>query len=1801
MDSLKRRNIQNLLRVSFLALLATLPAHWASAEDDPKPAPKPRKSAYQIWSEMLESGITGREIPILIEGPGGKELPVSYGGEKEGTSTMITRLLGPNKDEFKKLAKGLGDSEKSFLAQFLSDAVSGSIIQKKVVDMNGNVVPFDVSELKGKNFSSMSKDELRAALAVYLEKLGDKHFSFVKPTVRRKIARGEYPGMGDIRWSRRTEVKNKTEPKYEDWVPHYGDAERYIQRAHSTYSSMGWELHLAPQKTYAEFEKLITWFRQTMGVGEHLFEAPGHQWIVMPGFVLDDGEIVFSNAEELKKFKDQMGEVYRNLQAYIVMKGIEGNSRIVTANHKTVQSDASLTGGSVGRGVIRLSPRDDRFTVEGVESFATEMRAGTKSDPIRRFAQTMMVSRQASRQFDDLALGSSWVLVPKSSPSVVELELERRFNVTEEEAKAAVSKLTSPKFQMKVNDSRSIGMGYLVPFWRWENAPYLSPEKKAHLKALTRNMIRSLAAAETVHGEDALRILGTWVTASSLTMDIENYLRPKVPRLADDGSLFQVAGATPAVDVNQIDLGLEYTARFPLRAQSEFRDAPSVTDRRVWVGTEYDLKPKEREEAIKNVAKVLGKKLTGSEVTVTKVDTGDHGHSLVVQYEFKDSLGRKWGVEWDGVGRDYDANGKIILGSERGGHIEVVTPKHVPTTAERNAVYDTFKQLSLVPSVRMGGGHVNFDLAAFDGKPKALARFILRFLKIRRTMALTFQHPTRLASAQPHDVSSKLEQALENFNGTEEDLKKLLYNERFFNTRLGRKSRYTQMDISAYFQDVIPPKFITQDFDIKNDLFRQTFNVEPHIRKGEFRLFNAPRTAREAEVQVKFVRAMLHEALNETGPITGKIQTVDYEGAVNNPEPVFADFEKDLKALKLDPEEFRGLFVEGIAATRDWMESELYVAYETKMKDFPKLGGWGEAVPARSKEESITSVGRLWDGSNPTVEALDLAERRRLIRVQQEALIAEFDQIRGQGVYINRYENVLPVELRYSPEEIKALGSRARMLNVIHFQLRAGKLDAGGIAYNDLMEFVISSRPEFIKAVEEVLAKRPSSGRGGEFRAWVATMIEDTPDFANAIKTAATDPNSSVRIRVWDFVKAMSDKRIAEIARDLDFNDVGLRRHWLEEMATRSFTEGEPIFAKKDPKSLGRKILDLLMMGTAKDEAPQLLGYTPVDLKFLIRHAAKIFDDPKMFEDRALMTQIFLKMPVKDRQAFAVSLLKSTNLQVRRYGIKLMEGMDPFDGETMKLIGEIQKEKARWDKETKEAMAKLFKESNERVRATTLEQFRALDTRKALAYAFHLDRADWVAELRSRDSLDEFIEWSMKTYPENMKLQAWMARQLLPAYSKSLAYAVRSASKEARQSAFAVLKGLDTQKALAIINATLEDGAPSDPQATGEILEFVDSLDIDGIEISDYPRILGQYRSIFGGKGQTANFGAFVRVVSRFKDSKGEVNQVAMWMYRQTGSYKSAKNFGLVLLSKKMDPVNYEIFHRLQGDSNRTISAMARTYVISYQTHLDEMTRRGRKQQTREAQIQILFEKSPKDEKEITRVLGKFDERSSLLVAELERTAEDTSARGARYREWLLNLYHPMTAENFIRLAREPLLLKEVLNKTRQLAPNEIYKFVAQLEWVLSGKQMVPMLPWLVEVMEEYSVTQDQTLFRGIRMFLGRTSKHVQTQEARRAYFRLMKYIDDTEALKLAKDIAEDSATPAPMLRALIITMKYRKNDEIRDWVRTFAVHPDLQIQSIVNSWIAVQDALAAEAEAARRDPPQTGTSCAEQLLDSPL
>ena len=290
------------------------------------------------------------------------------------------------------------------------------------------------------------------------------------------------------------------------------------------------------------------------------------------------------------------------------------------------------------------------------------------------------------------------------------------------------------------------------------------------------------------------------------------------------------------------------------------------------------------------------------------------------------------------------------------------------------------EKTGILPGVA-GGGHINIDLAPFEGKPKALARFLTLFHENRAMISFMFQNLNRGHAAEALEVTPRLKEALRNFNGTELELKRLLYNERYFNRRIGRKTRNVQIDMSAYFQDIIPARHLHTDFDMKNphDPWRPQFRVDPKIRKMEMRLFDAPLDMFESSMQIKLVRAMLNKALNSDAQLSGRVTGFDYERLSNNYDYASQELERMCRQLGLEKGEYKFFLARAYRQVRQTLASPGFQTFEEKarVKDLKIIEGvWGEALQReRSSSRAIGSEGRHWR-SVATPEAQEFLERR---------------------------------------------------------------------------------------------------------------------------------------------------------------------------------------------------------------------------------------------------------------------------------------------------------------------------------------------------------------------------------------------------------------------------------------------------------------------------------------------------------------------------------------------------------------------------------------------------------------------------------------------------------------------------------------------------------------------------------------------------------------------------------------------------------------------------------------------------------
>ena len=470
-------------------------------------------------------------------------------------------------------------------------------------------------------------------------------------------------------------------------------------------------------------------------------------------------------------------------------------------------------------------------------------------------------------------------------------KLARRFGVSTETASKA--------FLNVARATKIYGPEMLFPLGDWQKVSFLGDRKKGALEALSRTFIEESAKIEGDEASSAIGIWNlrsNWLYASSILEDVEFVLRPRPHgRIGEILSYRPSSSGKRVVDVGKIALGIEYTGRFPVETY-----APGM-------GSNGQLLPwgGEREELMQGLARELSLSLRGNGEIHEK--TGGHGHGLGHTYTFFDGEARSWNVSWDGIRRKYDEAGNIVEGSVSGGHLEVSTAKFVPKVWEIEAVYRALKKFEITPSHGLGGGgHVNVDLAPFEGRPRAMARFLALFHQYQDIITMMFS-----GQAYFYPASGRLLEKLKDFRGSEEELKELLYNQRYFYSLPNAKTRYSPVNIVPYFQEVIPGEFLSEDVD----QFNPTVSWKPRFRfvrdeekRMELRFFHAPRDAFESALHIRFVRAMLHSAFNEDFPLEGSApQKFDY---IQNPQKAFARLNSLCQTLNLECHLYRPLFTE---------------------------------------------------------------------------------------------------------------------------------------------------------------------------------------------------------------------------------------------------------------------------------------------------------------------------------------------------------------------------------------------------------------------------------------------------------------------------------------------------------------------------------------------------------------------------------------------------------------------------------------------------------------------------------------------------------------------------------------------------------------------------------------------------------------------------------------------------------------------------------------------------------------------------
>ena len=489
-----------------------------------------------------------------------------------------------------------------------------------------------------------------------------------------------------------------------------------------------------------------------------------------------------------------------------------------------------------------------------------------------------------------------------------------------------------------------------IPLWNWEKAPFLSIQKKALLAERTQHYLAELEKLETT---DRVRDLTRqWIYSTNLVDEIKISLRPwRREKNLDDVLNFRPLGfRSVPVDVNTIHLGMEYTGHFPLQGEITHvhHNYPVTRD---------TLGHTNRHLVMQNVLEDIIAEFGGDKSNIFAMGEG-HGHNFGYGYGGTDALGRQWQVDWDGVDRHY-TGAKVLEDSVGQGHLELITPKYYPSGRELEAIYQVFQRHNISTLGIVGGGHLNVDLKAFEGRPRALARFLSLYHQYRGIISLLFGEKV-FERMEALEVSDKLALSLRDFKGSEDELKRLLYNQRYFNTRIQEKTRHVDINLMDYFQDVIPAEFISEDFDFMNPEvpWRRQFKVDPDVRRIEMRLFKAPKNAFEAALQIRLVRALLSKAFNEDSLLSGVVSKLDSQNYLLHPAKAWADLKRLCADLKLGfCEDYYSAMIEGLNDTDMFYRFFNYYHYNNSFREKE----WGSALKrSRPPDQALSSQNRKW-------------------------------------------------------------------------------------------------------------------------------------------------------------------------------------------------------------------------------------------------------------------------------------------------------------------------------------------------------------------------------------------------------------------------------------------------------------------------------------------------------------------------------------------------------------------------------------------------------------------------------------------------------------------------------------------------------------------------------------------------------------------------------------------------------------------------------------------------------------------------
>ena len=867
-------------------------------------------SAYRVRIQLLEEVLIpkekrGHEFPLSNGWHADARTRVSWGAKAMDSSSRLTRLMSPSADVLRKLIDSLPPREqKTFLYLFFSEYLISKKYRTHSMPNNNTVdYALDITDRNGRpvklDLSSFGMDRYEFSLK-HLREKWEKWLAMTEDSPFSFLS----PLAKDLFFEGKMPgleslvgENGSVFADYEDWRPIFGTPEKYVEKLTSTEGG-DWELFFKSRASYARFEAMLS-------------EIKYHS----PAFGMPEWQSLTFDGDS--SLKEKLVNAAKWSWALNTMDEIK-QGRVVSDD--ILEKLNALPGELVKIG----SGHEDLI------KYTVELKFHRDNVRMRRFLQTALAARIISGDWSGTD-GMDFTLAPAKLPH------------------SSGSKGWDAFLLSRIGH-------HFIPLWNWSKAPFLSAQKKALLEERTRHYLSQLEEIET---EDALETMNRvrhltrqWIYSSDLADEMKIPLRPwRQEKNLDDVLNFRPLGFhRTRVDVNAIHLGMEYTGHFPLEGE-----ITHVSDKTPY--TRDTLGHANRHSIMQNVLKDIVREFGGDENNIFGM-RGGHGHNLGYSYLGTDALGREWKVDWDGVSRHYIGT-KVLKETSGEGHLELITPKFSPSGHELETIYKIFQRHNIGTLGKSVSGHLNVDLAAFEGNPRALARFLSLYHEHRGLISLLFSEKILERRAKV-EVSDELAASLRDFQGSEDELKGLLYNERYFNTHFHEKTRYTDISLIDYFQDVIPEEFVSEDFDVMNTElpWRRQFKVDPGVRRMEMRLFQAPKTAFEAALQIRLVRALLSKALNEDSLLSGVVSKASSWDYFLHPEKAYADLKRLCAELKLGLcQDYYFAMVEGLNDTDMFYRFFNYHYYRNPQREKE----WGSALErSRPPDQALSSHTRKW-------------------------------------------------------------------------------------------------------------------------------------------------------------------------------------------------------------------------------------------------------------------------------------------------------------------------------------------------------------------------------------------------------------------------------------------------------------------------------------------------------------------------------------------------------------------------------------------------------------------------------------------------------------------------------------------------------------------------------------------------------------------------------------------------------------------------------------------------------------------------